>query len=84
VDILRTSGLKSLYHEHFNLKESESYSPTFVTTRKNFHHLDHIFGSEFFLKKMKDFQIDDFKNVVLSDHAPLLLEVEIEKLKDVA
>jgi len=77
VEILEKSGLKSLYHEYHALPHTESKNPTFRSTRNRLHHLDHIFGSRFFSEKMKTFQIDDLQNVVLSDHAPLVLDLNI-------
>jgi hypothetical protein len=78
VKILEQSGMKSLYHEYNGMPLSQSKNSTYITPRKNYHHIDHMFGSEMFYKNMKAFKIDDFKNVVLSDHAPLLLDVNIE------
>ena len=31
--------------------------------------------SSFFLENMKEYSVEDFKNVVLSDHAPILVEI---------
>ena len=76
VQLLEKKGLKSLYHHFFDLEPSETEHPTFKTTRDNFHHLDHMFGSKRFFSTIKKFEIIDFKKVVLSDHSPLLLEVE--------
>jgi exonuclease III len=75
-ETLEMSGMKSLYHMYHGLPPLESKHSTFKTTRQNFHHIDHMFGSRFFLENMKSFQVDDFENVILSDHAPLVLEVK--------
>jgi endonuclease/exonuclease/phosphatase family metal-dependent hydrolase len=74
--MLEMSGMKSLYHTYHSLSPLETKHSTFKTTRNNFHHIDHMFGSRFFLECMTAFQVDDFDQVVLSDHAPLLLELE--------
>jgi len=75
--VLEQHGIKSLYHEHHMLPLKESQHPTFRSTRKTFHHLDHMLGSRFFYDNMKRLFIDDFANVVRSDHAPLVLDVDI-------
>ena len=75
-NLLSDLGVNSLYHQFNDLSIDESNHPTFKTTRKNFHHLDHIFGSSYFSESMKNLSVDSFDNVVLSDHVPLLLEVK--------
>jgi exonuclease III len=75
-NMLEMSGMKSLYHTYHSLSPLETKHSTFKTTRNNFHHIDHMFGSRFFLECMTAFQVDDFDQVVLSDHAPLLLKLE--------
>ena len=68
--------IESLYHKFNNLTAEQSDHPTFKTTRKNFHHLDHIFGSSHFVNSMTNLTVGSFDDVVLSDHTPLLLETE--------
>ncbi|RPH07585.1 MAG: hypothetical protein CBC53_001260 [Alphaproteobacteria bacterium TMED93] len=70
----KTYGLTSLYHSYFDLHEEETKHPTFITTRKNYHHIDHFFGSDYFLQNLNSYEVDGFENVVLSDHAPSLVE----------
>lgn len=69
--------LASLYHECFKLDLSDTRHPTYVSPRKNYHQIDHFFGSPFFVKNMKRYFVDDFKNVILSDHAPVLVEIDV-------
>ena len=69
--------LKSLYHSFHSLDEADSNHVTFKTTRGNFHQIDHFFGSETFQKTIRSYEIDEFKNVVLSDHAPTIVEFEV-------
>ena len=64
-------GLKSLYHQIFDLVESETRHYTFKSTRKTFHHLDQVFGCSFFQQAIQSIEIPDFDEVVLSDHAPV-------------
>ena len=82
LNLLNTYGIKSLYHECYKLSPENTKHSTFHSTRKTFHHLDHIFGSPFFIQNMSDFMIDDFKNVVLSDHAPLILDIKTDSRMD--
>lgn len=81
-EMLNAVGLKSLYHEHHGLQHHQSNHFTFRSNRNRFHHIDHIFGSEFFHKNMNDYHTDSFTNVVLSDHAPILLEINIKAVND--
>ena len=69
-------GLKSLYHEFNTLPLEETNHPTFKTTRNNFHHIDHIFGSSHFFDSMTNLTVGSFDDVVLSDHTPLFLETK--------
>lgn len=71
----QSHNLKSMYHHFYKIDLAETNHPTFVTTRKNYHQIDHFFGSSFFLENMKEYSVEDFKNVVLSDHAPILVEI---------
>ena len=64
-------GLKSLYHQIYDLDESETQHNTFKSTRKTFHHLDQVFGCFFFQQAIQSIEIPDFDEVVLSDHAPV-------------
>lgn len=71
---LESFGQRSLYHHYYNLTPAESRDPTFRSSRKRLHHLDHVFGSVEFVDSLTDFRIEDFANVVLSDHAPLVVD----------
>jgi len=82
--ILGENGIKSLYHEHYGLHPETSANPTFRSTRNSLHHLDHMFGSKYFYENMNGLQIDSFENVVLSDHAPLLLEINTQSIASCA
>ena len=85
VGILDQQGLKSIYHHQHNIFPAETRHSTFRAPKgKVLHHLDHIFGSELFYKNVKTLLIDEFQNVVLSDHAPIVLDVNICSAKNVA
>ena len=78
VDMASQSGMKSIYHEFFKLPHDQTNHSTFRQIRKgvpHLHHLDHIFGSKFFYENISDLLIDDFTNVVRSDHAPVVLDI---------
>ena len=68
-------GLRSLYHKFYGLSLVESKHPTFKTTRNQYHHLDHIFASDYFINSTVDLSVGNFKDVVLSDHTPISLEI---------
>ena len=76
---LNESGLTSLYHLRYELSSRQTSHSTFKTTRGNLHHIDHMFGSKVFQSEMRDYSIRHFDEVVLSDHAPSLLEVGLDK-----
>jgi len=69
-------GLKSLYHQFYQLAEEETQHSTFKSTRNTYHHLDQVFGCQFFQKKLSAFHIPCFDEVVLSDHAPIFMEFD--------
>jgi len=73
----KEKGLRSLYHEYSKEAQGEESIVTFKHTRGKKHLIDHIYGSEIFLKNMKSFDVHSFVQVVGSDHVPLVLEVEI-------
>lgn len=73
--ILEDLGIKSLYHEFHKLDVMKSNHPTYRTSRGKktyLHHLDHMFASQFFCNRLEELAIDDFTNVIRSDHAPFL------------
>ena len=72
-----TSGIRSLYHEYNSLSTDLSSHSTYKTPTGHFHHLDHIFGSEQFCARMTSYIIEDIEDVVLSDHAPIILDVDL-------
>ena len=76
VSLFEQSGLKSLYHHFHGLKTEKTSHSTFKTVTNHFHHLDHMFESEAFYKNMKCYEIMNFNNVILSDHAPCFLELK--------
>lgn len=76
-EILGKSGMQSLYHKYENLPLSESKHSSFKSTRKKLHHIDHMFGSEFFSKNMCNYKIENIHEVVLSDHSPITLDINV-------
>ncbi len=81
MDLVGESGMKSLYHKHYELAHNESDHPTFKMNRKGMHfshHLDHIFGSKYFYENMSELFIDGFKDEIYSDHASLVLDINTD------
>ena len=76
-NILNQQDIKSLYHEFENIPVTDTKNYTYKSPMKTFHHLDHIFGSLYFLNKMKNFKVSSLDEAILSDHAALLLELDI-------
>ena len=74
-NILNKQGIKSLYHDFENIPVTDTKNYTYKSPMKTFHHLDHMFGSSYFLNKMKNFKVSSLDEAILSDHASLLLEL---------
>ena len=74
-DMFGSSGMKSLYHEYNDLPVTETKNFTFKSSMQTYHHLDHMFGSKYFCRNMKSFNVDTLENAVLSDHAPMILDI---------
>ncbi len=75
VNIFEEIGLKSIYHEYNQLPITETKNFTYKSPMKTYHHLDHMFGTKYFLDNIKNFVVGDINETVLSDHSPLLLEI---------
>ena len=73
--MLEKSGLKSLYHIFHKIPLLESNHMTFRAPTGHLHHLDHIFGSKYFYANMKKLSVGDLESAVLSDHAPIILDM---------
>ena len=74
-NVFEDMGIKGLYHQFNKLPWTETKHYTYQSPMKTFHHLDHIFGSEYFQKHMKAFKIGNLEDAILSDHAPLILDI---------
>jgi endonuclease/exonuclease/phosphatase family metal-dependent hydrolase len=78
---LSESGLINLYHRHHGLHEAFSEAYTFKYSKgKSRFWIDHIFGSKLFLENTIGFEIGDLDNAILSDHAPLVLDINLDEL----
>ena len=73
--VFEDMGIKGLYHQFNNLPWTETKHFTYKSPMQTFHHLDHIFGSEYFQKRMKSFSVGKLEDAVLSDHSPLVLDI---------
>jgi exonuclease III len=47
----------------------------FRSPTKQYHHLDHLFGTQEFVDRMTGFEIPDVEEAILSDHAPVVLTI---------
>lgn len=74
-------NMHSLYHQYFSLPVTESEHSTFITTRKNEHHLDHVFGSGLYSQALESFDIGKLDDAILSDHAPLFLNFTLQETR---
>lgn len=75
VNMFEEIGLKSIYHEYNHLPITETKNFTYKSPMNTYHHLDHMFGTEYFVDNIKNFFVGDINETVLSDHSPLLLEI---------
>jgi hypothetical protein len=78
-NMMNDRGIQSLYHSWNDLGPQDSKHPTFRTPNGTMHHLDHAFGSTSFAERLTGYTVTDFSEVVLSDHAPLLLQFDLPK-----
>jgi exonuclease III len=74
-EILGQSNILSLYHLHKGIDLMNTDYATHVHARGKSHIIDHIFGSPHFQTSIESFEIPKMSEVVLSDHAPLVLKV---------
>ncbi|MFT6677001.1 MAG: exonuclease III [Sulfitobacter sp.] len=72
-------GYRSLYHEFFDLDCSASEHPTYRSPTKHYHHLDHFFGTQELVDRMINLEIPDVDEAILSDHAPVVLTINLGK-----
>lgn len=77
--VLEEIGLKDLSCIKPQRSSDASHWKTFRMRRNEkifYHHLDHAFGSAFFVKQFSSFQIDEKAMEIFSDHAPVALEFQ--------
>jgi len=76
---LRELGIESLYHKYLNEEQGQETRPT-LFLQKNLekpYHIDYVFGSEYFQKRLRKFKIGDVDQWLMrSDHMPILCEFE--------
>ncbi len=76
-DEFGANDMKSLYHHFFVLELGQSNHSTYRSPTGHYHHLDHIFGSKKFYCKLNNLQIVNVDDAILSDHSPVIIDVEI-------
>lgn len=73
--MLSEAGLECLYRKYKKLKLEDPMPPTYRHNKVGTSHcIDHVYGSKFFQENVKSFLIGDIDSLVLSDHAPLIVE----------
>jgi endonuclease/exonuclease/phosphatase family metal-dependent hydrolase len=80
VSRLRNLGMESAYHAFFNQTQGAEEHPTFWFTKnkKKVYHIDYAFLSEKLISKLKRVEVGHHKDwLALSDHAPVLVELDV-------
>lgn len=80
VDNLESHNIKSLYHEHYRVKQGEETDPTFFLQRniKKPYHIDYCFASVDILEKVKGIEIGKYENWAgYSDHVPMIIDFNL-------
>jgi exonuclease III len=76
--VLNQIGLKSLYHQDADLDVGQTKLQTYKPNRGGKkYHLDHIFGSQFFQKRLARFHCEPLEKVPFSDHAALVIDFKL-------
>lgn len=73
-------SLHSVYHHHFCEEQGRESRPTlcFTYNEQKPYHVDYVFIPEKWLSKIKAVELGEFKNWKhLSDHCPLIVEIDI-------
>ena len=85
VNELKEIGIESLYHKINNEEQGEETKPTFFLQRKleKPYHIDYVFGSSYFSKNLKEFNIGKIENwLEISDHLPIMCEFNLKEKND--
>jgi exonuclease III len=79
VDFLSSFNIKSAYHHYFNEEHGQESLPThyFRKEKERPFHLDYIFASDEFMKRIIHLEIGSFEKWIhLSDHLPIFAEFQ--------
>lgn len=79
VNELREIGIESLYHTFFHEHQGKETIPTLYFQRKfeRPYHIDYIFGSKEFLKRLDKLEIGMYSDWIgISDHMPIMCEIK--------
>lgn len=79
--MLNEYNIHSSIHAYKKINVGDETYSTFRHSRGKLHILDHIFADSNINNSILNIDIDDFRNVIKSDHAPILLELDINKLR---
>lgn len=81
--LFQEQDIRNIYNTFHNLEIGSEKHQTFRPARGGkVHILDHIFGSQSILNATEQFWVADPKDWVKSDHAPILLDIDIESVKN--
>lgn len=72
--------IQSTYHKFYNQEQGKELHPTFFLYKdiSKPYHLDYCFASKFFMNKLKNVTVGEYKNWTKhSDHNPLIIEFDI-------
>ncbi len=76
IDMLESLGIFSTYHMHNNEAQGKELHSTFHLYRHENkpYHIDYCFASQFFIERLIDVEVGQFRNWTLySDHKPLIV-----------
>lgn len=76
--LLAECGLKCLYENKHRVSACDPGPPTYRSVRgAKLHRIDHMIGSDWFQKNQGSIEIRPLSEAILSDHAPIVLEMNI-------
>jgi exonuclease III len=80
VEFLKRKDIHSTYHEFFGaVQGKEENSTLFMYRHENKpHHIDYCFASSYFMKKLKDVSVGNYRDwKEYSDHTPLIITFDL-------
>ena len=79
INKLKEYNIESAYHKFFNCEDGFEKDPTLLWQNQTFH-IDYCFvSSNFEINNVQIESVEELKNAKLSDHCPLIVDVEVKK-----